>query len=310
MTKVSIIIPIFGVEKYIERCARSLFEQTLDDVEFIFVDDQTKDNSLQVLDKVISKYPKRKSQITILHHETNMGLPQARRTGVFSATGEYVAHCDSDDWVESSMYEEMYNFAKAGNYDIVSSGYYFSNERTFVPSKIQNRSKKLLQGPIWNKMVKRSIYVDNVINYPVANKAEDGALMTQLSYYANTIGYLSKPLYHYFTNPDSMTRILSEEECLNRLDQEKQNTALRMSFLESHGDIDIYKSDIIRWKWYTRNNLLPLFGKKNYYSLWLKTYPEINKQILFNSAFSLREKIVFLLQLCRLYEYTKKIHQR
>ena len=68
--------------------------------------------------------------------------------------------------------------------------------------------------PIWNKLVNRALYTENEIVYPTANKAEDGALMTQLSYYAKQIGYMPKPLYHYFANPQSMTRILSEGDCI------------------------------------------------------------------------------------------------
>ena len=82
MPKVSVIIPVYGVEKYIERCARSLFEQTLEDMEFIFVNDCTKDNSIDILLRVIDEYPKRKSQVHILNHEFNKGLPVARQTGI------------------------------------------------------------------------------------------------------------------------------------------------------------------------------------------------------------------------------------
>ncbi len=97
MLKVSVIIPVYGVEKYIERCTRSLFEQTLDDMEFIFVNDCTKDNSIAIIERIAEEYPLRKSQIHILNHQVNKGLPIARQTGLRVATGEYIAHCDSDD---------------------------------------------------------------------------------------------------------------------------------------------------------------------------------------------------------------------
>lgn len=108
MPKVSVIIPVYGVEKYIERCARSLFEQTLEDMEFIFVDDSTRDNSIDILLEVINEYPQRKNQIKILTHEVNKGLPAARQTGIKAAKGDYIAHCDSDDWVTPNAYQEMY----------------------------------------------------------------------------------------------------------------------------------------------------------------------------------------------------------
>ena len=116
---VSVVVPVFGVEKYIERCARSLFEQTLPEMEFIFVDDCTKDRSIEILERVLEEYPHRHGQIHIVHHENNKGLPQARKTGIQLAKGQYIAHCDSDDWVDRDMYRSMYNVARCKNADIV-----------------------------------------------------------------------------------------------------------------------------------------------------------------------------------------------
>lgn len=302
--QISVIVPIYGVEKYIERCARSLFEQTLDSIEYIFVDDCTRDNSINILNEVLSQYPQRKGHVRIIRHEHNKGLPQARKTGVQVATGEYIAHCDSDDWTEPNMYETLYKYAKNGNHDLVYSDYYVSDGKIDTP-KTTKTNKKLIQGPVWNKIVKRSLYSD--ILYPIVNKAEDGALMTQLSFYASSIGYIAIPLYHYYANPNSMTRILSEEECVKRMEQEKENTSLRISFLDRMGKTELYKKDIIEWKWLTRNNLLPHLNKSRFYNMWLSTYPEINTELLLCKRISVRSKIVFLLQLCRLYGVLKKV---
>ena len=107
MTKVSVIIPIYKVEAFIERCATTLMEQTLREVEYIFVDDATPDSSIQVLEEVVTRYPERKEQVHIVHHGTNKGLPAARNTGLSLATGEYIFHCDSDDYVDQSYLLEM-----------------------------------------------------------------------------------------------------------------------------------------------------------------------------------------------------------
>ena len=97
--KVSVIVPIYEVERYIERCARSLFEQTmLSGIEFIFVDDCTPDYSIEILHNTLKEYPEREAQVTILTHSANKGLAAARKTGVRAARGEYISHCDSDDW--------------------------------------------------------------------------------------------------------------------------------------------------------------------------------------------------------------------
>ena len=97
--KVSVIVPIYKVERFIARCVTSLMKQTLQDVEYIFVDDATPDQSLSILQEVLVAYPERKKYVKILHHKDNQGLPAARNTGLEVSEGEYIFHCDSDDYV-------------------------------------------------------------------------------------------------------------------------------------------------------------------------------------------------------------------
>ena len=119
LPKVSVIVPIYGVEKYIERCAVSLMEQTLDGIEYIFVDDATPDGSMNVLGNVLQRYTTRSGFVRIARHEINKGLPAARNTGLVLASGEYVFHCDSDDYLEPEMLEKMYVAAKENDADFV-----------------------------------------------------------------------------------------------------------------------------------------------------------------------------------------------
>ena len=122
--KVSVIIPVYGVEKYIEQCARSLFEQTMQEgIEFIFIDDCSPDRSIGILKEVLKEYPHREPQVKIIRHSENQGSGGTRRTGVENATGEYVIHCDSDDWVEPDMYETLYRKAAKEDADIVGCDY-------------------------------------------------------------------------------------------------------------------------------------------------------------------------------------------
>ena len=116
---VSIIVPMYEAERYIERCARSLFEQTFYELEYIFVDDFCSDNTIKILKKVKDEYPERKNQIKILHHKTNKGVSAARNSGLDSSTGEYILQVDSDDWIDSSAIELMYEYAKDKNVDLV-----------------------------------------------------------------------------------------------------------------------------------------------------------------------------------------------
>ena len=90
--KVSVCIPVYGVEKYIERCARSLFEQTLDSMEYVFVDDCSPDNSIEIMQKVLEEYPHRQEQVKIIRHEVNQGVGAARNHAVAACTGNYIIH--------------------------------------------------------------------------------------------------------------------------------------------------------------------------------------------------------------------------
>lgn len=112
--KISVIVPIWGVEKYIAKCARSLFESSFDDIEYIFVDDCTPDKSIDVLMAVMEEYPHRKSKSMIIRHENNKGLPQARKTGFEASHGQWITYCDSDDWVAPDMYFKMLEKADWG----------------------------------------------------------------------------------------------------------------------------------------------------------------------------------------------------
>lgn len=132
MPKVSIIIPVYGVEKYIERCARSLFEQTLDDIEYLFIDDCTPDKSVEILKRVLEEYPHRKSQVVIHRMEQNSGQAKVREWGMRNARGEYVIHCDSDDWLDVHMYEEMYNKAIEEDADVVVCDYVVTNDTSII----------------------------------------------------------------------------------------------------------------------------------------------------------------------------------
>ena len=118
MVKVSVIVPVYNVAKWIERCARSLFEQTLEDMEFIFVDDASPDESISILKRVMLDYPRRACQVNIVTHEANLGSSYARNTGMTVAKGEYIAYCDSDDWVSNDMYASLYEEAKRSDADI------------------------------------------------------------------------------------------------------------------------------------------------------------------------------------------------
>lgn len=215
MIKVSVVIAVYNVEKFIERCALSLFKQSLDDVEFIFVNDASKDNSVEILYSLQKQYTN--LSIKIVSKIKNEGLPKARQTGVENALGEYVYHVDGDDWIQEDGLKMMYDFAKEHDADILCCGYYKDygwKEEEFLGKPVTSlsngidmmlRSEEELHSGVWCKLVRRNIY-DSVI-FPPSYMHEDLALMIQLFYYARNVCYLPCAFYHYMqTNPDSIIR--------------------------------------------------------------------------------------------------------
>lgn len=317
MPKVSVIIPIYGVEKFIERCAISLFEQTLDDIEYIFVNDCTIDNSMAILNDVISRYPNRHQQIHIINMPKNRGLPTARKEGLQYATGEYVAHCDSDDWLDVNAYEKLYLSAKHNNSDIVFCDFYRSDGKnsSLIHRSIDTSSKmnvikdvsKNAAWSLWGALVKRDIIFENNIIYPTHNNGEDFALMSQLIYYAQSYHKIDEPLYYYYRNPESITNEPTEEGFIKRYLQLKQNTDLVISFYNGVQQSIKYKDLITCYKLYCRTKLSPITGQKEYFKLWKSTYPELNSyNILTNPILSPKTKLNYLAVKLRVYHLLHK----
>ncbi len=221
--KVTIITPIYNVEKYIERCAVSLFEQNFENIEYIFVNDCTPDNSVEVLEKIIEKYPNRKPNIKIIHHEENKGSGATRKTGIENATGKYTIQIDSDDWVELDMISALYNKAKETDADIVCCNMvreyshkkeYFKTPQISSPTKfITEIIKNNIYSSLCTKLIKRILYTENNIYPPKEiSLREDGWIVTRLLVFAKQIAYVDKTLYHYINyNQVSITTIISEK---------------------------------------------------------------------------------------------------
>lgn len=222
--KVSVLIPVYGVEKYIEKCTRSLFEQTMQDgIEFIFTDDCTPDRSIDIVKELLNEYPDRKSQVRFIRHKENMGLAEARVTGLNAARGEYVIHCDSDDWVDSTMYEKLYNEAKRSDVDIVGcdSIHVFPEKEVirkenFNLPKIELVTELILDRKVgaylWNKLIRRSFYLNGQFRAKKGTTLlEDMAVTVPMHASTDKVAYLPLPLYFYRrTDINSMSAGLSD----------------------------------------------------------------------------------------------------
>lgn len=315
MPKVSIVIPVYKVEKYIAECAKSLFEQTLDDIEYIFVNDCTPDKSIEVLLEVLQRYPNRKQQVKIIHHKKNSGAAMARKNGILSATGEYIIHCDSDDWTDSKMYQTLYQKAKDENLDIVICQYFEkrTDSSTLVSHQLGNNPKsKIISTPIYcslcNKLVRRDIIDWNNLLYPNHHMMEDAVLCAQMFYSAQKVGYVNQPLYYYRINDDSICHVSTEDGDLKRWDEAYENVKIIERFLKQQQADKQYKNELIQSKANVRGFLMPQLQKSNkHYKLWYNTFPELNRQYLFAKGPSFSIKVVFFLTLIKIYPYIHKI---
>lgn len=174
MPKVSVIIPVYKAEVFIEKCCRTLFNQTLEDIEYVFVNDCSPDDSIQIIQRTLSEFPHRNSQVKIYSNPENLGVKKTREKGIALATGEYLIHCDSDDWIDLNMYETMYHTAKKDNADLVICGYTieYRNKQTKVDypvpfEKNDNLNIELspIYGSLCNKLAKRSMIKEKNIHF-------------------------------------------------------------------------------------------------------------------------------------------------
>jgi len=205
---VSILVPIYNVSNFIERCAHSLFRQTFENIEYVFVNDCTQDDSIEKLQKVIEQYPHRKEWVKIIHHEKNRGLAAARNTAIDNSTGKYIQHIDSDDWIEPDMIEQMYNKAETEQADIVVCDFIIEKKNTkeycrdFVPSKQEDYFFTAISckgyGYLWNKFVSRRLYeIPECRSVEGLNVLEDRQVSTRLYFHAQKIVVINTCFYHY-----------------------------------------------------------------------------------------------------------------
>lgn len=221
MVKVSIIVPVYGVEKWIERCAVSLFEQTYEDIEYIFVNDATPDKSMEVLAEVVKRYPRRAKQVKIITHTQNKGLSAARNSGLAACNSEYIWHVDSDDYIAADAVEKLINTAEKQNADIVVFDVNVVSTNRIKIERVNYNSKtdyirRLLQHTEkcahWNKFYRKSLIdLTGIRSDEKIRLAEDYAVTPRLLYLAEKVVILHEPLYYYETrNQNSYVHNLSK----------------------------------------------------------------------------------------------------
>lgn len=303
--KVTIIVPVYNAEKYIERCARSIFEQTYKNLEIIFVDDCTPDNSMVILQEIIDKYPNRKDQTHIIKHETNQGSATSRNSALRASTGEYIMYCDSDDWMDCDNVEHLLGVAQRGGHDIVYCDYnesFLNGDKLIRQDFGTDRLKCIIamftskmHCATWNKIFKRSLYFNNDIFFvDGADMHEDVGVNIRIFAVANAIGYLPETHYHYnqcnqtsiiatYTNKDK-----SRKSCLQRI----KNVETAVNFLRQHNVwTKAIQSAAADCELRAKDDLI----SDTTYSLkkWIVTFPDADKAIWSSPYLTLNMRFLF-----------------
>lgn len=211
MPKVSVIVPIYNVEKYLEKCINSLLSQTLEDIQIILVNDGSKDNS----GNIAKECEKNNKNRIIYVEKENGGLSDARNYGLKYATGDFIAFLDSDDYIEKNAYEEMYNKAIEENADYVECDFIweFPNKIRVdkqYPYKNKKEMLSFVRVVAWNKLIKRQLITDNNLEFPKGLRYEDVEFTYKLIPFINKFAYVYKPFIHYVQREGSIANVQNE----------------------------------------------------------------------------------------------------
>lgn len=285
--EISILVPIYKVENYIEKCIISLINQTIkENVEIIFVNDCTPDRSIKILQETIKNNPPKSNfSIEIIHHKINRGQAAARNTALNHAKGKYTLFIDSDDYIDTDMVEKMYNKAIESSASIVMVDLIkeYKNHNVLIKAPFDENKNNILSSFIrgesiylCNKLILKSLYINHNLSFREGyNMSEDYAIMIPLSFNANKIEYVSDTYYHYIQYNEEATtkkKITKQDidgwlysvECLKVFFQDK--------------DYKRYKSDII-FRLAIVKYWCILYADKKERKKYLKLYPILNENL-------------------------------
>ena len=251
---VTIIVPIYNVEKYLKECIESIINQTYKNLEIILVNDGSTDDSL----KICMNYKKKDNRIVIIN-KTNGGLSDARNKGIDAANGKYICFVDSDDYISSAYVELLYNEARKNNTDIVLCGIKYVNDEKKILSEYAYKKNFVKSGKellidyyqengvevivAWNKLYKRELF--NTYRYNVGKIHEDEFLTYKILYNLDKVSIISDKLYYYRKND---TSIVNKKFNLKRLDllEALEN---RMRFFKEKSENKLYILTVELYVW-------------------------------------------------------------
>ncbi len=243
--KISVIIPMYNVEKYIDKCLHSVRNQTLQDIEILCVDDCSPDNSRQI----VEKHATQDSRITLIIHEKNLGLGGARNTAIRVAKADFIASVDSDDYMLPDMLKRLWVASEEGNFDVVGCGFNrvdaegnILSYETYSSQTIANESNSInifstMNPAFWNKLWRKSLFTGNNIFFPIGDYFEDMPTTPRLLAKAKKIRIIEDRLYHYFVRSGSISNTFSPKHLIDYF----KGFEILLGFLEENNLLERYQ---------------------------------------------------------------------
>ena len=297
--KVSVLVPFYNVEKYVGRCVESLFSQTYSNIEYVFVNDCTPDNSMDIINEYIDKFNVR-NKCVIINHEVNKGISASRNDCLDNATGDYILFIDSDDYIDKDMVELLVKAAIENNADISGCGYIeeYKDRSVEMPQRYTNNHVEMMRaitlltikGVMWKLLIRRSIVEENQVRFiPDNTMVDDYLFCCQVFFYAKRFASVDKCMYHYIQyNPNNYSKtrefnITSQAKAIVKTEE----------FYKENGVYEIVKEELLQRKFISK---LPLLLNRNCYNvkLWRELFPESNN-VWKKMKFSFKQKILFRL---------------
>lgn len=278
--RVSVIVPVYRTEPYLERCCRSLFGQTLQEVEYLFMLDGPSAEAESIIGRTLTDFPQRKEWVRIIGHEQNRGVSCCRQGGHDLARGQYLFHCDSDDWMEVEALEKLYAKAVAEGAELVFADYvrhYPSSGREVVYSAeyVLRGGISTMDGTLCNKLISRELVQDNDLRFPEGiNWGEDMVMSVLLQIFARKTAYLPQIFYHYCMRSDSLTQALDTEKYMQLV----SCPAYVERVLSQRGLAESHQMLLMQMKFEVKEYFLIHRAMRNV-KKWQRIYPECHAYI-------------------------------
>lgn len=299
--KVSIIVLMHNVTQYVEKCLRTVFEQDMDRLQFILINDYSTDDTMEKVDTIVKDYPELSMEIVNLSR--NVGSAAARNEGLKRVVGEYFIFLDGDDWIEKDEVSSLYKVACEGHFDVVYCDFMeeFADRTNIVKqvpvsdgvAMIESMMNGKNHGATWNKLVRTEIIKQHKLRFvPSWDLYEDVCFNVKLAAYTDSFHYLPKSFYHYRCGLQQSI-VGSSLGCKRRSRALERcyNIGSACDYLQHLGKLEgVVKKESLLWKLYAKGDLLD----DNLYSCkrWMTLFPEANVMIWGAKKYSLNYRIL------------------